>query len=75
MYKIGIVISDKLYKTRTILINYKIKINKIKNKVNLYKKILIHDEYNNSKYGDIILCKQSKPYSKNKHYIFIKRLK
>ena len=75
MFKVGVVISDKMFKTRTILINNKIFKNKIKNKINSLKKILIHDEYNNSKYGNIVLCKQSKPFSKNKHYLLIKILR
>ncbi len=72
MINIGIVLSDKMNKTRIVLVKENHLKNKLKNKISFLKKINVHDEYNESQYNNIILFKKSRPISRNKHHIFFK---
>ncbi|XBT18553.1 MAG: 30S ribosomal protein S17 [Candidatus Shikimatogenerans sp. Tder] len=66
MIKKGIIISDKMNKTRIILIK-KIKKNK-KYKKNIFcnRRYFAHDEKNLYKKGDIVFIKKTRPLSKKK---------
>lgn len=65
----GIIISDKMNKTRIILVK-KIKKHK-KYYKNIYKKkkYFAHDENNITKTGEIVEIIRTKPLSKKKHWI------
>lgn len=75
MLKIGLIISDKMNKTRIVLLNKYVQINKLKNKTKFFNKIFIHDEYNLTKYGDIVSFTKTSNFSKKKNYLLIKKLR
>lgn len=64
----GIVVSDKMQKTRVVLVLHKT-FNKIyKRFITKRKRYKIHDEENKSKVGDRVKIIESKPYSKEKRF-------
>jgi len=70
----GIVISDKMDKTRVVRVEeYKLH-PKFKKYVKKTKKFKIHDEYNTSKVGDIVQFISCRPISKEKKFRLLKIL-
>nr|YP_009293993.1 ribosomal protein S17 [Ahnfeltia plicata]AOM65681.1 ribosomal protein S17 [Ahnfeltia plicata]UAT97271.1 ribosomal protein S17 [Ahnfeltia plicata]UAT97476.1 ribosomal protein S17 [Ahnfeltia plicata] len=71
---VGTVISNKMEKTITVVVNKKIahyKYNKIMARTNKY---YAHDEYNECNIGDIVKIQETRPISKNKRWRFISKL-
>ena len=64
----GIVVSDKLNKTVTVLVERKYQHPVLKKVIKVKKKYSVHDENNKFKSGDKVSIIESKPYSKNKHF-------
>lgn len=64
----GVVISDKMDKTRVVLIERLMKLSKIGKYVKRKKKYKVHDEYNKSSEGDVISIEECRPLSKDKRF-------
>ncbi len=64
----GVVISDKMDKTRVVLIERLMKLRKIGKYVKRKKKYKVHDEHNKSTEGDVISIEECRPLSKDKRF-------
>ena len=67
----GIVVSDKMKDTCTVLITRFVKHDKYKKYYKVSKKYKAHDVGNTKKVGEKVLIKESKPISKDKHFIIV----
>jgi small subunit ribosomal protein S17 len=66
---IGRVVSDKMQKTVTVLLERK-KLHPVYKKVvNVRKKVMAHDESDSIKVGSIVRIVSSRPLSKNKRWV------
>lgn len=65
---IGIVISDKMDKTVTVLVERLTQHSTYKKYIRKRKKFRAHDEQNACRIGDKVLIVESKPLSKDKHW-------
>lgn len=66
--KIGIVISDKMDKTRVVSVTSNVKHPLYKKVVKVTKKFKIHDEKNESHVGDTVEIMETRPLSKDKRF-------
>lgn len=64
----GIVISDKMDKTITVLVKEKISHQLYKRLLIKRKKYKVHDNDNKAKVGDRVKIIESRPFSKEKHF-------
>ena len=64
----GRVVSDKMDKTVTVLVDRYVKHPRYKKYVKKSKKYKAHDEQNVHKVGDLVSIKESKPISKDKRF-------
>lgn len=64
----GLVVSDKMDKTRVIEIKTKLKHNLYLKSLVRTSRLFVHDEKNQSKVGDTITVIPTRPMSKNKHF-------
>lgn len=62
----GVVVSDKMTKTITVLVSRKVKHPKYGKFVNMSKKYSVHDEKNDCNIGDTVRFMETRPISKNK---------
>ncbi|WGH25760.1 MAG: 30S ribosomal protein S17 [Candidatus Shikimatogenerans bostrichidophilus] len=69
----GLIISDKMNKTRIVLYSKKKKHKKYGKMILIKKKYFAHDENNITKKGDIVKILQVRPLSKNKFWIIKKK--
>ena len=67
----GIVVSDKMKDTCTVLITRFVKHKKYKKYYKVSKKYKVHDVGNTKEIGDKVLIKESRPISKDKHFIIV----
>ena len=65
---IGIVISDKMDKTVTVLVERLTQHSTYKKFIRKRKKFRAHDEQNACRIGDKVLIVESRPLSKDKHW-------
>ena len=68
----GVVVSDKMQKTVVVAVTRFVKHQKYQKYVKITKKFKAHDEGNQSKVGDIVELKETRPMSKDKHFIVVK---
>ncbi|MDH3004214.1 MAG: 30S ribosomal protein S17 [Candidatus Shikimatogenerans sp. JK-2022] len=73
--KEGIIISDKMNKTRIVLYKKKIKHKKYGKIILKNKKYYAHDENNLTKKGDYVKIINVRPLSKTKFWLIIKKIK
>ena len=66
--KIGIVVSDKMDKTRVVAVTDNVKHPLYKKVVKVTKKFKIHDEQNASHVGDTVEISETRPLSKEKRF-------
>lgn len=66
--KIGIVVSDKMDKTRVVAVTSNVKHPLYKKVVKVTKKFKIHDEENASHVGDTVEIMETRPLSKEKRF-------
>ncbi len=71
----GVVISDKMDKTRVVLIERLMKLRKIGKYVKRRKKYKVHDEYNSSGEGDVVSIEECRPLSKEKRFRIVQIVK
>lgn len=69
----GVVVSDKMDKTITVLINRYKKHPKYKKRYKVSKKYKVHDEKNEHKKGEIVIIQECKPISKDKKWIVLNK--
>lgn len=69
---IGKVVSDKMDKTVSVLIERRVKHSLYGKIVRRSKKYLAHDENNQAKIGDTVEIQESRPISKNKSWVLTK---
>ena len=69
---IGKVVSDKMDKTVSVLIERRVKHPLYGKSVRRSKKYLAHDENNQAKIGDTVEIQESRPISKNKSWVLTK---
>lgn len=68
---VGIVVSDKMQKSATVLVERSVQHPKYKKLVKRSSKFHIHDENNVCRVGDRVLIKESKPISKTKSWVLV----
>ncbi|MCS7204680.1 MAG: 30S ribosomal protein S17 [Leptospiraceae bacterium] len=71
----GVVVSDKMNKTRVILVEKSIMHPLYKKVIKKSKRIKIHDENNETKVGDVVQAIETRPLSKEKRHVLFKILK
>ena len=71
----GMVVSDKPDKTITVLVERKYQHPILKKVVKVKKKYNAHDEANKYKNGDKVMIVESKPFSKNKKFQVMEKIK
>ncbi len=64
----GVVVSDKMTKTRVVLIERVYRHPRYERVVRRSKKLKAHDETNASKIGDRVLIEETRPLSKEKRW-------
>ena len=68
----GVVTSDKMDKTITVLVETHKKHAKYGKRVHYIKKYKAHDEENTAKVGDIVVIEETRPLSATKHFRLVK---
>jgi len=71
----GRVVSDKMDKTVTVLIERLVKHAVYGKFIRRSTKLHVHDENNISKEGDMVVIKESRPYSKSKTWSLVEVVK
>jgi small subunit ribosomal protein S17 len=66
--KIGVVASNKMDKTISVLVNRKVKHPKYGKFINRRSKFMAHDEKNECNEGDTVRIMETRPLSKNKRW-------
>lgn len=69
----GTVISDKCDKTVTVLVERRVMHPVYKKFIRRSKKYAAHDEHNSCKVGDVVSIIESRPISKRKRWVVIKK--
>jgi small subunit ribosomal protein S17 len=67
----GVVVSDKMKDTCTVLVTRFVKHSKYKKYYKVSKKYKAHDVGNTKKVGDKVEMRESRPISKDKHFIIV----
>ena len=67
----GVVVSDKMHKSATVLIEHRVKHLKYEKFVKRSSKLHIHDEDNVCRVGDLVLIKECRPVSKTKSWMLL----
>ncbi len=68
----GRVVSDKNEKSAVVVIDYQQQDRRFKKTVKRSKRIMIHDEENKARVGDIVSIRESRPYSAKKRFVLEK---
>ena len=71
-HRSGIVVSDKMDKTVTVLIERRVKHPIYGKYVTKSTKLKAHDENNECKSGDVVTIEESRPLSKSKSWTLVK---
>ena len=66
--KIGVVVSNKMDKTVTVLVSQRIKHPVYRKYINRSRKFMAHDEANACRIGDTISIVETRPMSRNKRW-------
>ncbi|MGB9677470.1 MAG: 30S ribosomal protein S17 [Candidatus Ratteibacteria bacterium] len=69
--KTGVVVSDKMDKTRVVMVEYMTQHPIYKKIIRKRRKFMAHDEDNITKIGDVVRIIQTRPLSKNKRWKII----
>lgn len=67
--KIGIVVSNKMHKTIVIAVENKYSHLLYRKTLKKTKRFMVHDETNECILGDTVIIEETRPLSKNKHWI------
>ncbi len=66
--KVGIVLSDKMSKTRVVRVDRSVRHGLYPKVMSVRKKFYVHDEKNKSKVGDKVRIRETRPLSKTKRW-------
>lgn len=72
---IGKVISNKMQKTLVVEVERKFRHSFYKKVITKHKKYKVHNEIEGINVGDVVLIEETRPISKDKHFIVIKQQK
>jgi small subunit ribosomal protein S17 len=72
--RIGVVVSNRMQKSITVLVERKIKHPLYGKFVKMSKKFMAHDENNDGTIGDKVLIMETRPLSKNKRWRLVQIL-
>jgi len=70
----GIVVSDKMSKTRVVVVEYERKHPKYLRYYRITQRFKAHDEANEYKVGDQVVIEQTRPLSKEKRWKIIEKI-
>lgn len=68
----GTIVSDKMDKTKVVLVGRYVKHPKYNKYIKRRKKYKAHDEKNEYKIGDKVIIQECRPLSKDKHFKIVK---
>lgn len=71
----GIVLSDKMQKTRVVQVKWAAKHSKYSKIVRRTSRYKAHDEKNESKAGDVVRLMETRPLSKDKRWVIVEIVK
>jgi small subunit ribosomal protein S17 len=71
---VGVVVSDKMQKTRVVEVVRIFKHPLYKKYIRIKRKFKAHDEKNKTKVGDKVIIQETRPISKEKHFVIVKVL-
>lgn len=71
---VGIVVSDKMQKTVVVNVERVKEHPKYKRRYKTHKKYKAHDESSQYHIGDTVMIEETKPISKDKHFVVIKKI-
>lgn len=71
----GIVVSDKMQKTRVVAVTYKKKHSRYLKYFKVTKRFKAHDENEEYKKGDEVIIAETKPLSKEKRWKILNKIK
>ncbi|HBR14645.1 MAG TPA: 30S ribosomal protein S17 [Candidatus Omnitrophica bacterium] len=71
----GIVVSDKMNKTRVIQVRWTYKHAKYNKVIRAASKYQAHDEKNESRQGDVVRIMETRPLSKEKRWVILEVIK
>lgn len=69
--KIGVVVSDKMTKTRIVAVDNKVVDKNYGKVITRTKRYAVHDAEFNSQIGDTVLIRETRPLSKTKNWLLI----
>jgi small subunit ribosomal protein S17 len=72
--KTGLVISNKMQKTVVVRVDKTFRDPKYQKVVTRGRKYYAHDESNELQDGDMVVIKESRPYSKTKRWLVVKKI-
>lgn len=72
--KIGLIVSDRMNNTRIVQVADRVSHKKYKKVVSRTKRYAAHDENLNSRIGDKVQIKESRPISKTKNWVIVRIL-
>lgn len=67
----GRVVSDKMQKTRVVLVERKVKHPRYGKVIKRSEKYKVHDEKNESHTGDYVIIRECRPLSKDKRWLLV----
>ncbi|OGT41924.1 MAG: 30S ribosomal protein S17 [Gammaproteobacteria bacterium RIFCSPHIGHO2_12_FULL_40_19] len=67
----GMVVSDKMHKSATVLVERRVKHPKYGKFVKRSTKLHIHDENNTCRAGDVVMIQECRPISKTKSWVLV----
>ena len=73
--KVGIVVSDKMINTRIVAVSDRIIHKRYKKVITRTKRYAVHDSQFNSRIGDQVRIRETKPLSKTKNWVLISVLR
>ena len=73
--KIGIVVSDKMDKTKIVAVNDRVTHRRYGKVITKTKRYAVHDQDSVSKIGDLVKIQQSQPISKTKKWVLLNILR
>ncbi len=73
--RVGKVVSDKMDKTRVVVVERIVKHPLYKKYIKVRKKYYVHDERNESREGDIVRIMETRPLSKTKRWRLVEILR
>ena len=68
-FLMGTVVSDKMNKTRVVRVDSTQKHSKYQKVLKIASKFKAHDEKNETKLGDVVRIMETRPLSKDKHWV------